>query len=42
MIIEENKENLSAILAFVDFRKDFDSIHRGEMMYNFKSLWHTS
>jgi hypothetical protein len=32
-IIEEvRKNNLSAILTFIDFKKAFDSIHRGKMM----------
>ena len=32
-IIEEvKKNNLTAVLCFIDFKKAFDSIHRGTMM----------
>ena len=32
MIEEVKKDNLSAVLCFIDFKKAFDSIHRGMMV----------
>lgn len=32
LIEEVNKNNLMAVLCFIDFKKAFDSIHRGTML----------
>ena len=32
IIAEVKKNNLTAVLCFIDFKKAFDSIHRGTMM----------
>ena len=41
LVLRRKEKNIEAILIFIDFKKAFDTVHRGKILLILKSVWNT-